>query len=870
MRPQHWLALLSLLAAANGVSDSQPVGERHPRTSTPVGPTRRIKVQHLAPYVGRHAGGLLINVTGRGFVISTNPKCRFGAMEVVATVRSQTLMQCYTPVNTDFNPQTPYAAQIKALEVSLNGVDWTVSKRSFTFYDHARVIVSLFEPQGGPSQGGTHLYVHGSHFRSSEHLRCTWDGNNDPALKVEATYIDFNTLKCITPPIPNAGADLGVSSMAVNRALEIALDDYHFTSINRQWTTYDDRFLIVSAVDPIGGPVRGGTLIEVLGEGFQRLGGAVQHAPTLCQAEVAANIPCEKDATFPPDHPEAYRRVNAGTFCKFSFDAVRSPRGQDPWCAQSPERNYDGLFDRSPYPAEGAVALARSTSNRHQRNHTCFTESTTPSLGRLSSVVQATFVNENLMLCRTPPFAGVLRDNHALLRVHVTLNGDFHDLRALSNSNATYAVYDPREARIHSMLRTGGPLNGSTFIFIYGKLFYDFTLRSLPDRSHLLQCRFGFAGQTPATWHDAQRVACYSPRIYGVGHRQSIEVDITYNGQDFIEGPKPTFIYSPRDAYSIDGECRNEYGKEIGGSCLNNFTGVAVSELQPFGGPHNGGTEIIVMGRLFMVQGPSILCKFGNLTMNRATYLNTTAVKCISPPNPYVRDGFGFEDHYVEVTLNGEPNFLTDSRVPFVYYNHNTTLAVSAIYPMAGPKLGGNTITVYGSGFRVLGGDLIRTCDGVNMSTPSSEGMSSEELYGEYRTEGSLSRATRKGVGDSRVCSTPILEGTNRGLQCLFGSLPAVHAYLIRVEGREPLTPLDPDHEEEDDREGTALVCELPALPADVPLLHTPHVPGDTDRQHPPRALLAGTPYSVCVEITLNGNRSQATTNCVEMTYYDV
>ena len=92
---------------------------------------RRIKVQHLAPYVGRHNGGLLVNVTGRGFLVSTNPKCRFGAMEVTATVRSPTLMQCYTPVNTDFSPGSPYNAQDKALEVSLNGVDWTASKRSF-------------------------------------------------------------------------------------------------------------------------------------------------------------------------------------------------------------------------------------------------------------------------------------------------------------------------------------------------------------------------------------------------------------------------------------------------------------------------------------------------------------------------------------------------------------------------------------------------------------------------------------------------------------------------------------------------------------------------------------------------------------------
>jgi len=388
-------------------------------------------------------------------------------------------------------------------------------------------------------------------------------------------------------------------------------------------------------------------------------------------------------------------------------------------------------------------------------------------------------------------------------------------------------------------------------------------LRSLPGRDHLLQCRFGFAGQTPATWYDSLRVACFSPRIYGMGHRQTISVDLTYNGQDFLEGPKPTFTYSPLDAYSIEGDCRDPFGKSTIGSCLNNFTGVAVRDLQPFGGPSNGGTHIIVIGRLFAVQGPSILCKFGNLTMGPATFLNVSALRCIAPPNPYVLGGF--EDHHLEVTLNGEPNFLTDSRVPFVYYNHNVTVGVSAIYPMAGPKTGGNTITVYGSGFRVLGGKLVRTCPGLNMSTPSSRGLASEELYGEYRTEGSLSRAARKGVGDSRVCSTPLLEGTNRGLQCLFGSLPPVHAYLLRVDALDPTTPLAPDAEIDDDRVGTALICELPPLPHDVPVPHTSHVPGDTQR-----GLLPGTPYSVCVEVTLNGNRSQATDNCVEFTYYDV
>ena len=107
-------------------------------------------MQHISPYVGRHNGGLKLNVTGKGdyatatllrhprtrarkkkrtsssliglraciagFLISTNPKCRFGAMEVQATVVSPVLIQCYTPVNTDFKPLTPYNAQDKTLE----------------------------------------------------------------------------------------------------------------------------------------------------------------------------------------------------------------------------------------------------------------------------------------------------------------------------------------------------------------------------------------------------------------------------------------------------------------------------------------------------------------------------------------------------------------------------------------------------------------------------------------------------------------------------------------------------------------------------------------------------------------------------------
>ena len=44
---------------------------------------RAVKVYHLSPDLGRLDGGLLVNVTGKGFIAqaATDPKCQFGAPE---------------------------------------------------------------------------------------------------------------------------------------------------------------------------------------------------------------------------------------------------------------------------------------------------------------------------------------------------------------------------------------------------------------------------------------------------------------------------------------------------------------------------------------------------------------------------------------------------------------------------------------------------------------------------------------------------------------------------------------------------------------------------------------------------------------------
>ena len=57
------------------------------------------------------------------------------------------------------------------MQVSLNGVDWTVSRRSFTYYNYDQLHISLFEPEGGPTAGGTAITIHGSSFMYTQHLK---------------------------------------------------------------------------------------------------------------------------------------------------------------------------------------------------------------------------------------------------------------------------------------------------------------------------------------------------------------------------------------------------------------------------------------------------------------------------------------------------------------------------------------------------------------------------------------------------------------------------------------------------------------------------------------------------------------------------
>ena len=205
--------------------------------------------------------------------------------------------------------------------------------------------------------------------------------------------------------------------------------------------------------------------------------------------------------------------------------------------------------------------------------------------------------------------------------------------------------------------------------------------------------------------------------------------------------------------------------------------------------------------------------------------------------------------------------------MPFAYYEPNATLAVTSIYPRAAPKAGGTTITVSGSGFRVLGGHLRYSCQGGanggdgESRSGSGGGSGSGSGSGGSGSGDESSSGSDDGIGDdgssasddgsgsvetSEMSCTapPPVETVNEGFQCLFGDLPAMHAYLVADAEREASA---------DPRVGDRVVCTVPELTgADMARL----------------GLNEGDTHAV-LEVTLNGDRKQATDNCQRFTFYD-
>ena len=239
------------------------------------------RVEHVTPTLGPAAGGTLVRLNGTALLAgvgAAEPACRFGAVEVRASVRNGTSeLECISPA-------TALAATVP-LTLSLNGIGHRLAA-NFSYF--APPSVTRIFPASGSRHGGALVHVYGEHLSPGPGAHdgarsplCRFggapsragggdgadgaDGANGDAgvdrggpIEVEATAVGEGgtELRCLAPRL----------EALVPVPLSISLNGQEYTADAVTWSPLEA--LEVLSVHPSSGPVEGGTNVSVVARGL--------------------------------------------------------------------------------------------------------------------------------------------------------------------------------------------------------------------------------------------------------------------------------------------------------------------------------------------------------------------------------------------------------------------------------------------------------------------------------------------------------------------------------------------------------------------------------------------------------------------------
>jgi len=151
------------------------------------------------PHYGVDVGGTAVEVIGYSFLYKAEygivPHCRFGDKIVRAEFDSTVRLVCYSPPNSDISGALTF-------EVSLNGVDWTTTGQTFSYYKEPTI--TKVSPDAAPASGGTEVYLVGQNFPNMEggsefHCRFSPTNSKMAPKTMAAQYINSTAIMCVSP-----------------------------------------------------------------------------------------------------------------------------------------------------------------------------------------------------------------------------------------------------------------------------------------------------------------------------------------------------------------------------------------------------------------------------------------------------------------------------------------------------------------------------------------------------------------------------------------------------------------------------------------------------------------------------------------------
>jgi len=656
-----------------------------------------ISIVMVTPSVGYRNSGGKIGVWGTNFVMSPHLACRLGTVSVRATYVNSSYLIC--------SPHAPTVEDTVTVEVTVNGVDYTTDGHTFIYYDEP--VVSSLSPSAGTQSGGTRVVLKGQGLQMTRF--CVFGDVTVPAIDSTPTMVS-----CVSPSLPTSGP-VKISVGLEELALKMTGFIY----------TFQAQVNLLSA-SPLDLSEIGGQIISVTGMNFVnskdiccKIGDKIVPAtwyssnavscvsppmgPVMIMLEVSNNCkdfgvtslliryhPCPQLSSIEPSQgPSAGgtkvlirgKRFTSSGLLNCRFGEIMAPAAFI---------NSTAISCVAPKQVAGTVTVQVSQDDRGvdvSPGSLIFEYVETapslmvanPTLGPISggtpirlkgsgffawamfcrfrwsngttAVVAACNTSTNALLCRAPVASGP-----GVAKIDVSFNG-----RDFTSNAVSYRYVQP--ATVQSVWPIRGPETGGSRVKVTGMNFIQ---------SSEIFCRFGKedglgVSQVKGILLDSGAVECQSSPSLRPG---SYAVGVSFNGG-------VDYSWSTAQVYAVDRS-------------------VTMHRAIPQYGFVTGGTVVTIIGTNFIFSG-DLTCAFGDGLKAQASFVNESAITCVSPRWSESPDVSGAIT--IDVSINGR-DFTGSSAVTF---NYVPLPEVRTAYPSSGPPRGNTLVSIWGARFTDTG-----------------------------------------------------------------------------------------------------------------------------------------------------------------------
>jgi hypothetical protein len=206
-----------------------------------------ILISQIIPSVGPVGGGTRVVVFGSGFVTVTTLRCRFHTIDQITIGRALPSADMSNATRIECSAPPSSGAGSRALEVSMNGQQFSDSGITFTYY--GLTAVSYVSPTRGAAEGGTPLTVFGNGFSRPADGQSVQVRFNTSI--VQGSYVSEDSIRCFTTSLPSGPYIVEVS----NNGVDYTSSNVHFLVVT----------ITLRHVTPWLGPVSGGTIVTLAG-----------------------------------------------------------------------------------------------------------------------------------------------------------------------------------------------------------------------------------------------------------------------------------------------------------------------------------------------------------------------------------------------------------------------------------------------------------------------------------------------------------------------------------------------------------------------------------------------------------------------------